>query len=239
MGSQRPSRDGRPHGRSCCREALVAGRPSLPVVAGKRCREALVAGRPSLPGGRLVGATSWKRVPPRDRPERCSKSFILWQNLTWQNPASISRIQVSLPGSPRCREALLAGRPSLPGGPRCREALVAGRPSLPGGPRCREALVAGPFPGLFLASSGPLPASSGPLPASSSGFLDSGPKTLLKGGRIDLVQGLGFLILGIAAAIQRRFCLAAQPYRLGPAARLSASPTVRRRLPVSLLRPAP
>ena len=210
-------------------------------------------------------ATSWKRVPPRDRPERCSKSFILWQNLTWQNPASISRIQVcltsrpSLPGGPRCREALVAGRPSLPvvagkpslpGGPPCREALLAGRPSLPGGPRCRgpslpggprcrETLVAGPFPGLFLASSGPLPASSGPLPASSSGFLDSRPKTLLKGGCIDFVQGLGFLILGIAAAIQRRFCLAAQPYRLGPAARLSASPMVRRRLPVSLLRPAP
>ena len=40
-----------------------------------------------------------------------------------------------MPGSPRCREALVAGRPSLPGGPRCR---VAGRPSLPGGPRCRE-----------------------------------------------------------------------------------------------------
>ena len=33
----------------------------------------------------------------------------------------------SLPGGPRCREAL------MPGGPRCREALVAGRPSLPGG----------------------------------------------------------------------------------------------------------
>ena len=129
---------------------------SLP--GGPRCREALVAGRPSLPGGPLVGATSWKRVPPRDRPGRCSKSFILWQNLTWQNPASISRIQVcltsrpSLPGGPRCREALVtgrpslpvvAGKPSLPGGPRCREALVAGRLSLSGSPRCREALVAG------------------------------------------------------------------------------------------------
>ena len=136
-----------------CREALVAGRPSLPVVAGKpsllggaRCREALVAGRP-FSGGHIL-----EKGPPRDRPGRCSKSFILWQNLTWQNPVSISRIQVcltsrpslpggprcrSLPGSPRCREALVAG------GPRCREALVAGRPSLPGGPRCREALVAG------------------------------------------------------------------------------------------------
>ena len=40
---------------------------------------------------------------------------------------------------------LVAGRPSLPGGPRCREALLAGRPSLPGGPRCWEALVAGRF----------------------------------------------------------------------------------------------
>ena len=60
----------------------------------------------------------------------------------------------SLPGGPRCREALVAGkpslpgsprcrRPSLPGGARCRDALVAGRPSLPGGPRCREVLVAG------------------------------------------------------------------------------------------------
>ena len=98
-------------------------------------RQALVAGRP-FSGGHIL-----EKGPPRDRPRRCSKSFILWQNLTWQNPASISRIQVcltsgpSLPGCPRCREALVAGRPSLPGGPHCREALVAGRPSLPGGPR--------------------------------------------------------------------------------------------------------
>ena len=85
---------------------------------------------------------------PRDRPRMCSKSFILWQNLTWQNPASISR---PVPGGPRCRKALVAGRPSLPGGPPCREAggprcweaLVAGKSSLPGGGRCREALVAG------------------------------------------------------------------------------------------------
>ena len=46
----------------------------------------------------------------------------------------------SLPGGPRCREALVAGRPSLPGGPRC-EAL------LPGGLRCREALADRPLPG--------------------------------------------------------------------------------------------
>ena len=106
-----------------CREALVAGGPSLggPVAGrpslpgGPRCRKALVAGRPSLPGG-----------------PRCRRA--------------------SLPGGPRCREALVAlrsslpggGRPSLLGGPRCREVLVAGRRSLPGGPRCREALVGRP-----------------------------------------------------------------------------------------------
>ena len=49
------------------------------------------------------------------------------------------------PGGPRCREALVAGKPSLLGGPRCREALVAGRPSLPGVPRCREALCVAPL----------------------------------------------------------------------------------------------
>ena len=43
-------RQGRP---SCCREALVAVRPSLP--GGPRCREALVAGRPSLPGRPSLG----------------------------------------------------------------------------------------------------------------------------------------------------------------------------------------
>ena len=41
----RPSWPGGPR----CREALVAGRPSLPG-GGPRCREPLVAGRPSLPG---------------------------------------------------------------------------------------------------------------------------------------------------------------------------------------------
>ena len=42
----------------------------------------------------------------------------------------------------------LTSRPSLPGGPRCREALVTGRPSLPvvGGP-CRETLAGRPLPG--------------------------------------------------------------------------------------------
>ena len=145
------------------------------MPGGPRCREALVAGRPSLPGGPLVGATSWKRVPPRDRPGRCSNSFILWQNLTWQNPASISRIQVcltsrpSLPGGPRCREALVTGRPSLSGSPRCREALVAGRPSLPGGPRCREALIAGrpSLPGG--------PRCRRPSPFSGGHILEKGP----------------------------------------------------------------
>ena len=143
-----------------------------------------------------------------------------------------------MPGGPR--EALVTGRPSLPGGPRCREALVAGRPSLSGGPRCREGLVAGrpSLPGLFVAFFWPLLGLFRPLPGLFRPQAPR-PKTLLKGGCIDFVQGLGFLILGIAAAMQRRFCLAAQPYRLGPAARLSASPTVRRRLPVSLLRPAP
>ena len=127
-------------------KAFVAGRPSLP---GGPCREALAERPQALAAGRpFSGGHILEKGPPRDRPRRCSKSFILWQNLTWQYPASISRIQVcltsrpSLPGCPRCR--LVAGRPSLPGGPRCREALVApGRASLPGGPRCREALVAG------------------------------------------------------------------------------------------------
>ena len=166
-----------------CPEALVAGRPTKPFgthecskesgprSAAKQDRSSCVA--PLLEqlwesmwpfsGGHIL-----EKGSPRDRPRMCSKSFILWQNLTWQNPASISRIYVCLtsrpvPGGPRCRKALVAGRPSLPGGPRweallpggprCREALVAGKPSLPGprcrrlslpgGPRCREALVAG------------------------------------------------------------------------------------------------
>ena len=153
-----------------CPEALVAGRPTKPFgthkcskesgprSAAKQDRSSCVAPLRSScggPCGHLVGATSWKRVPPRDRPRMCSKSFILWQNLTWQNPASISR---PVPGGPRCRKALVAGRPSLPGGPcwevllpggprcgeaRCRKALVAGRPSLPGGPRCRRASLPG------------------------------------------------------------------------------------------------
>ena len=151
----------------------MPGGPRCRSLPGSpRCRQALVAGRP-FSGGHIL-----EKGPPRDRPRRCSKSFILWQNLTWQNPASISRIQVcltsrpSLPGCPRCREALVAGRPSLRvvAGKRCREALVAGRPSLPGGPRCREPSLPGgprcrafswPFSGLFWASSGLFRASSG------------------------------------------------------------------------------
>ena len=84
----------------------------------------------------------------------------------------------SLPGGPRyrealvagrCREALVAGRPSLPGGPRCREAFVVGKPSLPGGPRCREALVAGrpSLPGG--------PRCRRPSPFSGGHILEKGP----------------------------------------------------------------
>ena len=112
----------------------MPGSPRCRSLPGSpRCRQALVAGRP-FSGGHIL-----EKGPPRDRPKRCSKSFILWQNLTWQNPASISRIQVcltsrpSLPGCPRCREALVVGRPSLP--------VVAGKPSLPGGPRCAGSVM--------------------------------------------------------------------------------------------------
>ena len=137
-----------------CREALVAGglRCRGPLLAGKlwpgglRCRESLVAGRPSLGKHfREVPQDSQFWVDFFGNYDKDSRFFLV--SLKFLNFGLRSKLQEplagSLPGGPRCREALVAGKPSLPGGPRCQEALVAGRPSLPGGPRCREAFVPG------------------------------------------------------------------------------------------------
>ena len=113
-----------------------AGRPSLPE--GPRCREALVAGGPSL-GGPVAGRPSLRGGPLPESP-RCREALVAGRPSL---PEGLVAGRPSLPGGPRCREvllagrreALVAGRPSLPGSPRCREAVVAGRPSLPGGPR--------------------------------------------------------------------------------------------------------
>ena len=142
-----------------CREALVAGglRCRGPLLAGKlwpgglRCRESLVAGRPSL-GKHFRGVPQDSQfwVDFFGNYGKDSRFFfgVLEISKFWpafQTSGASSWLvagRPSLPGSPRCREALVAG--TLPGGPRCREALIAGRPSLPGGPRagrpprCRE-----------------------------------------------------------------------------------------------------
>ena len=157
---------GGPH----CREALVAGRPS--------CREA-----PSLPGvnlslrGSSCKAFHYCQGPDprllRGGPSQ-GKLFVesLLGSSRYEGPRCQGGTRCREAGGPRCRDALVAGRPSLPGGPRCREALVAGkpslpgsprcrRPSLPGGARCREALVAG-RPSLPVVAGPSLP--GGPRP---------------------------------------------------------------------------
>ena len=103
----------------------------------------LVAERPSLAGGpRWASTCGWY---PRIRNfgsialETMTRIRVFLGSLKFLNFGLLSKLQEplagSLPGGPRCREALVAGRPSLLGGPRYR---IAGRPSLPGGPRCRE-----------------------------------------------------------------------------------------------------
>ena len=101
-----------------CWGPLLAGKLLLPGVPC--CREALVGQAlvGGTPGFAILGRFLWNY-------DKDSRFFGV--------PFQTSGASSSLPGGPRCREALVAGRPSLPGGPRCREALVAGRPSLPGG----------------------------------------------------------------------------------------------------------
>ena len=105
----------------------VAGRPSLP--GGPRCREALVVGRAWLrEGKRLWGV-------PQDS--------LFWVDFFGNYDKDFGVLEIPkfwglLSKTSGASSLLVAGRPSLPGGPRCREALIAGRPSLPGGPRCRE-----------------------------------------------------------------------------------------------------
>ena len=119
------------------REALVLAE-NLLVPGGLRCRQSLLPGGPrwaSTCGGyprfRNFGSISWETMT--------RIGVFLW-SLKFLNFSLLSKLQdllskagrPSLPGSPRCREVLVAGRTSLPGDPRCQEALVAGRPSLPG-----------------------------------------------------------------------------------------------------------
>ena len=91
-----PGNEGLPATR-VSRQRGPPGNEGLPATRSSRQRgfRATKASRLwPFSGGHIL-----EKGPPRDRPRMCSKSFILWQNLTWQNPASISRIQV-LTGKP-------------------------------------------------------------------------------------------------------------------------------------------
>ena len=120
-GFRGPGNEGLPATRAS-RQPGSPGNEGLPATRASRQR-----GPPGNEGFRQRGLPRlWlfsgghilEKGPPRDRPRMCSKSFILWQNLSWQNPASIFRIQVltgkPLTGGP-LREHPLRGRPSLTG----------------------------------------------------------------------------------------------------------------------------
>ena len=134
-GFRGPGNEGLPAKRAS-RQPGSPGNEGLPATRVSRQR-----GPPGNEGFRQRGLPRlWpfsgghilEKRPPRDRPRMCSKSFILWQNLTWQNPASISRIQVltgkPLPGGPG-NEGLPATRVSRQRGPPGNEGLPATRSS--------------------------------------------------------------------------------------------------------------